>query len=71
MTDEGVSGWGECTLENWARTATAAVERMSEHLVGADPLRITALWQTLARGGFYRGGPVLSSGKFTQAECLL
>ena len=61
VTDEGVSGWGECTLENWARTTAAAVERMSEHLVGADPLRITALWQTLARGGFYRGGPVLSS----------
>jgi galactonate dehydratase len=60
-TDEGVSGWGEHTLENWAHTATAAVARMSEHLIGADPLRITALWQTLARGGYYRGGPVLSS----------
>jgi galactonate dehydratase len=34
---------------------------MAEHLIGADPLRITALWQTLARGGYYRGGPVLSS----------
>jgi galactonate dehydratase len=60
-TDEGVAGWGEHTLENWARTVSAAVERMAEHLIGADPLRITALWQTLARGGFYRGGPVLSS----------
>ncbi|TDV57654.1 galactonate dehydratase [Actinophytocola oryzae] len=60
-TDEGVSGWGECTLENWVRTVTAAVERMTEHLLGADPLHITALWQTLARGGYYRGGPVLSS----------
>ncbi|MFD0631754.1 galactonate dehydratase [Catenulispora yoronensis] len=60
-TDEGVSGWGEHTLENWARTVTAAVERMSEHLIGADPLAITRLWQNLARGGYYRGGPVLSS----------
>ncbi|GAA5185272.1 galactonate dehydratase [Rugosimonospora acidiphila] len=60
-TDEGVAGWGEHTLENWVRTSSAAVERMSEHLVGADPLRITGLWQTLTRGGFYRGGPVLSS----------
>ncbi|MGW6278618.1 galactonate dehydratase [Kribbella sp. NPDC055071] len=60
-TDEGVAGWGECTLENWVRTVTAAIERMTEHLLGADPLRITALWQTLARGGYYRGGPVLST----------
>jgi galactonate dehydratase len=60
-TDEGVVGWGEHTLENWVRTSTAAVERMSEYLVGADPLRITGLWQTLTRGGYYRGGPVLSS----------
>ncbi|WP_279580559.1 galactonate dehydratase [Fodinicola feengrottensis] len=60
-TDEGVAGWGECTLENWVRTVAAAVERMTDHLLGANPLRITALWQTLARGGFYRGGPVLSS----------
>ncbi|GAA5193399.1 galactonate dehydratase [Rugosimonospora acidiphila] len=60
-TDEGVVGWGEHTLENWVRTVTAAVERMSEHLIGADPRGITGLWQTLARGGYYRGGPVLSS----------
>lgn len=60
-TDEGVAGWGEHTLENWAHTVAAAVHRMSEHLIGADPLQITRLWQTLARGGYYRGGPVLSS----------
>jgi galactonate dehydratase len=60
-TDEGVAGWGECTLENWVRTVTAAVDRMAEHLLGADPRGITRLWQAIARGGFYRGGPVLSS----------
>jgi len=60
-TDEGVVGWGEHTLENWVRTVTAAVQRMTEHLIGADPLQITRLWQTLARGGYYRGGPVISS----------
>lgn len=60
-TDEGVVGWGEHTLENWVRTVTAAVERMREHLLGANPLAVTHLWQALARGGYYRGGPVLSS----------
>jgi len=60
-TDEGVSGWGEPVLENWARSTVAAVARMSEHLIGQDPLQISRLWQILSRGGFYRGGPVLSS----------
>src|SRR5690606_4425429 len=28
---------------------------------GQDPLRIEDHWQVLTKGGFYRGGPVLSS----------
>src|SRR4051812_1344211 len=32
-----------------------------EQLTGADPLRIEEHWQVMAKGGFYRGGPVLSS----------
>ena len=60
-TDEGVAGWGEPLLENWARPTVAAVERMAEHLVGRDPRHITRLWQDLYRGGFYRGGAVLAS----------
>lgn len=60
-TDEGVSGWGEPVLENWARVTAAAVERLSEHLIGSNPLEITRLWQILSRGGFYRGGAVLAS----------
>jgi galactonate dehydratase len=60
-TDEGVAGWGEPLLENWARPTVSAVQRMAEHLVGQDPLHITRLWQVLSRGGFYRGGSVLSS----------
>jgi galactonate dehydratase len=60
-TDEGIAGWGEPVLENWARPAVAAVERMTPHLLGQDPRQTTRLWQVLARGGFYRGGPVLAS----------
>ncbi|GAB3947269.1 hypothetical protein GCM10027614_42220 [Micromonospora vulcania] len=39
----------------------SAVEVLSEYLIGADPLRIEQHWQVLTKGGFYRGGPVLSS----------
>lgn len=60
-TDEGVVGWGEPVLENWVRPTISAVERMAEYLIGENPLQITRLWQVLARGGFYRGGSVLSS----------
>ncbi|QRP46312.1 galactonate dehydratase [Amycolatopsis sp. FDAARGOS 1241] len=60
-TDEGISGWGEPVVEGRAETVRAAVHEMAELVVGQDPLRIEDHWQTLRRGGFYRGGPVLSS----------
>jgi galactonate dehydratase len=60
-TDEGISGWGEPVLEGRAATVRAAVAELSDYLIGEDPLRILHLWQVLTKGGFYRGGPVLSS----------
>jgi galactonate dehydratase len=60
-TDEGVSGWGEPIVEGRAEAVQGAVAALMENLVGADPLRIEEHWQTMAKGGFYRGGPVLSS----------
>ncbi|HEV8694637.1 MAG TPA: galactonate dehydratase [Lysobacter sp.] len=60
-TDEGITGWGEPIVEGRAQTVEAAVNELSEYLIGKDPSRINDLWQTLYRGGFYRGGPVLMS----------
>jgi galactonate dehydratase len=60
-TDEGVSGWGEPIVEGRTDTVRAAVRELSELLIGEDPLRIEAHWQRLTKGGFYRGGPILSS----------
>ena len=60
-TDEGITGWGEPVVEGRARTVEAAVHELGDYLVGQDPARINDLWQTLYRGGFYRGGPVLTS----------
>src|SRR5882757_6324434 len=60
-TDEGISGWGEPIVEGRARTVETAVQELSEYLLGKDPARINDLWQTLYRGGFYRGGPILMS----------
>ncbi len=60
-TDEGLAGWGEPIIEGRAETVRAAVEEMSEYLEGKDPFRIEDHFQVLYRGGFYRGGPVLTS----------
>jgi galactonate dehydratase len=60
-TDQGLIGWGEPTLEGRAQTVETAVQEMMRELVGQDPRRIEHHWQTLHRGGFYRGGPVLTS----------
>ncbi|WP_436495009.1 galactonate dehydratase [Actinokineospora sp. HUAS TT18] len=60
-TDEGVTGWGEPVIEGRAHTVAAAVAELADYLVGKDPMTIEAHWQTLTKGGFYRGGPILSS----------
>jgi galactonate dehydratase len=57
-TDEGIVGWGEPVLEGRASTVAAAVEELSDYLIGRDPTRIEDLWAVMYRGGFYRGGGI-------------
>jgi galactonate dehydratase len=60
-TDEGIAGWGDASLEHRPGTVAAAIRELSGLLVGEDPLPVTAHWQRLARGGFYRAGSVFGS----------
>ncbi|MCZ8516203.1 galactonate dehydratase [Paenibacillus filicis] len=60
-TEDGLVGWGEPVVEGKADTVRAAVEEMSDFLIGKEAGHIEDLWQVLYRGGFYRGGPVLTS----------
>lgn len=60
-TDNGYVGYGEPIVEGRAATTEACVHELEPYLIGQDPLRIEYIWQTIYRGGFYRGGPVLSS----------
>lgn len=60
-TDEGITGWGEPVIEGKTATVAAAVEELSGLLIGRDPRQINDIWQSLYRGGFYRGGPILMS----------
>ncbi|QYR20554.1 galactonate dehydratase [Paenibacillus sp. sptzw28] len=60
-TDDGLVGWGEPIVEGKADTVMAAVNEMSDYLIGRNAGNIEDLWQVLYRGGFYRGGPILTS----------
>lgn len=60
-TDESVVGWGEPVIEGRAATVAAAVEELSDYLIGQDPRNIEDLWTVMYRGGFYRGGPIMMS----------
>ncbi len=60
-TDDGTVGWGEPIVEGRAATVAAAVDELSDYLIGRDPRRVEDLWQAMYRGGFYRGGPVMMS----------
>ncbi len=60
-TDEGLVGWGEPVIEGKAQTVSCAVGELEHVLLGQNPLHIERLWQTMYRGGFYRGGAVLMS----------
>jgi galactonate dehydratase len=60
-TDTGIEGWGETTLEGKPKSTWAAVEELSEYLIGKDPLRIEHHWQAIYRSAFFKGGNVLMS----------
>jgi galactonate dehydratase len=60
-TSDGLVGWGEPVVEGRAATVKAAVEEMGDYLIGKHAGAIEDIWQALYRGGFYRGGPILTS----------
>ena len=60
-TSDGLVGWGEPVVEGRAETVKTAVEEMRDYLIGRDASAIEDIWQALYRGGFYRGGPILTS----------
>ena len=57
----GLVGWGEPVVEGKAGTVAACVNELSQYLIGRSASSIEDIWQTLYRGSFYRGGPILMS----------
>ena len=60
-TDDGIVGWGETTLEGKPKSTIAAVEELSDYLIGQNPLLSEHHWQHIYRSAFYRGGNILMS----------
>ncbi|MBE2213481.1 MAG: galactonate dehydratase [Opitutaceae bacterium] len=61
LTDEGLHGVGEATLEYREQTVAQAVRELERTLVGRDPGNIEAIWHQTYRDAYWRGGPVLMS----------
>lgn len=61
ITDEGVYGWGEGTLERHEKAVEAAIHAIANRIEGRDPTQVEKLWQALYRHGFWKGGVVLGS----------
>src|SRR6476646_2483401 len=60
-TNQGVTGWGEATLEGKAGAAMACVMDLKDLIIGSDPMQVEHLYQWMYIGSFYRGGPVVGS----------
>ena len=61
VTDEGITGVGEGTLEGREKTVVAAVDELARVLVGEDPFAIEGLHLRMQRDSYWRTGPVLST----------
>ena len=57
-TDEGLTGWGEASLEWKTRSVAGAVADLEPLVLGQDPRRIEHLYQIMYRQGFFRPGIV-------------
>ncbi len=59
MTDQGVYGIGDATLNGRELSVVAYLEKhVIPCLIGMDPRRIEDVWQYLYRGAYWRRGPV-------------
>ena len=62
LTDQGVYGIGDATLNGRENSVVAYLEdHVIPCLIGQDPQRIEDIWQYLYRGAYWRRGPVTMS----------
>ncbi|MBI3207462.1 MAG: galactonate dehydratase [Candidatus Solibacter usitatus] len=60
-TNQGLIGWGEATLEGKAGAVMACIDDFRDFVIGADPMQVEHIWQSMYVHSFYRSGPVMGS----------
>jgi len=58
ITDEGIYGIGDATLNGRELSVKAYLEDLIPCLIGRDPAQIEDIWQYFYRGAYWRRGPV-------------
>jgi galactonate dehydratase len=62
LTDEGLYGWGEASVEGQEKAVEAAIHTLAERsVIGEDPSRVDYIWQKMYRHGFWKGGFIYNS----------
>jgi galactonate dehydratase len=57
MTDEGVYGWGEASVEGQTKAVEQCILILAQRsAIGEDPRNIEKIWQKMYRHGFWKGG---------------
>jgi len=58
VTDEGIYGIGDGTVNGREKAVVAYLEHIVPTLIGKDPMRLEDIWQYLYRGAYWRRGPI-------------
>ncbi|MGC3965071.1 MAG: D-galactonate dehydratase family protein [Rhodocyclaceae bacterium] len=59
VTDEGLVGWGDATLNGRELSVASYLkDHVAPCLIGRDPHQIEDIWQYLYKGAYWRRGPV-------------
>lgn len=71
LTDSGIEGLGESTVEWNEKAVVAALEELGEFLIGKDPFATDYLIQLMHRNSYWRTGVVLRSALSGMEAALL
>jgi galactonate dehydratase len=61
ITDSGIYGVGEATLEQNELAVAKSIEEVGACLIGKDPHEIETFWHQTYRDCYFQGGPVITS----------
>ena len=62
LTDEGIYGWGEASVEGQAKVVEQCIHILAQRsVIGEDPQNIEKIWQKMYHHGFWKGGFIYMS----------